>query len=239
MHNIKYHNILSIDCSLQHNVIAVLYNNTLHYKINKCNQNHEKNILTMINTLLSINHITIKNFKIISFFIGPGSFTGIRLNTSIAQGLSIPHNINLIGISTLKILAEQAWRLYHIKKVIVCHIANKTNLYWVQYKKHKKYDWVGKELLLTIHQAYEKIYSLKEKWYMVGSGIFYFQNIKNPFLYIININTPYAQDMITLTNIEVKKNNFLLLENIQLNYLNNPIYTTRIQKYNKLHIFHL
>ncbi|CAL4042877.1 tRNA threonylcarbamoyladenosine biosynthesis protein TsaB [Buchnera aphidicola (Takecallis arundicolens)] len=224
MHNTKHHNILSIDCSLQHNVIAILYNNILYYKIDQCHKNHEKNILTTLNSLLTINHITIKNFKILSFFIGPGSFTGIRLSASIAQGLSIPHNINLIGISTLKILAEQAWRLYQIKKVIVCNIANKTKLYWVQYKKNEKHDWIGKELLLTIHQAYEKIYSLQEIWYMVGSGIFYFQNIKNPFLYIKNINTSYAQDMIKLTQIEDKKSNFLLLENIHLNYLNNPSY---------------
>ncbi|WP_343128025.1 tRNA (adenosine(37)-N6)-threonylcarbamoyltransferase complex dimerization subunit type 1 TsaB [Buchnera aphidicola (Takecallis taiwana)] len=223
IHNLEYDNILSIDSSLDHNIIAILYNNTIHYQINECNKQHEKNILTMIHVLLIKNKLKINNFKIISFTIGPGSFTGIRLSTSIAQGLSIPNNIHLIGISTLKILAEQTWRLYKFDKIIVCNIANKKNIYWGQYIKKNNY-WVGSEISLTIDIAYQKINSLTEIWYMVGSGHIYFKNIKNQFLRIIRINTPYAEDMITLTRIEAKKKNFLLLENIHLNYLNNPIY---------------
>ncbi|QCI27219.1 tRNA (adenosine(37)-N6)-threonylcarbamoyltransferase complex dimerization subunit type 1 TsaB [Buchnera aphidicola] len=217
-------NIISIDSSYKYNIISIIYNNIFHYKIKKCNNNHEKNILYMIESLLKCNNIQINNFQIISFVNGPGSFTGIRLAASIAQGLSIPNNALLIGISSLKILAEQAWRLYKIKNIIICKIANKKNFFWVQYKRNKMNFWIGKELILNINQILIKINSLKKIWYITGSGFKYLKYQNNPFLHYIKIKESYEKDLISITMMEKQKKNFSLLNNIKLNYLNNPNY---------------
>lgn len=217
-------NILSIDASCKYNTVVMLYNNKIYYQRDKCNNNHEKNILTMIKNLLLSHCTEIQDFKIISFVTGPGSFTGIRLSASIAQGLSISNNINLIGISSLQVQAEQAWRLYKIQRIIICNIANKKKIYWAKYIKNEKNHWIGQELLLNIDEVLQKINLLKKKWYITGSGNIHFQTIHSPFLKYIHIDQSHAQDLITLTMIEEKKNNFLSIENIKLNYLNNPIY---------------
>ncbi|QCI26018.1 tRNA (adenosine(37)-N6)-threonylcarbamoyltransferase complex dimerization subunit type 1 TsaB [Buchnera aphidicola] len=216
-------NILSIDSSLQNNLVAMLYNNKLYYNVHTC-KHHEKNLLTMIQNLLTDQKARIQDFQIISFTTGPGSFTGIRLSASIAQGLSILNNIHLIGISTLEVLAEQIWRLYKIKKIIICNIANKKQVYWVKYTKNIKNIWNGKEVLLHINQAVQKIKNLKNTWYITGSGKIHFQNLYNPFLKYIETNQSYAKDLIKLTILAKKKKNFFLLNDIQLNYLHNPKY---------------
>ncbi|CAL4321444.1 tRNA threonylcarbamoyladenosine biosynthesis protein TsaB [Buchnera aphidicola (Panaphis juglandis)] len=221
-----YKNILSIDTSLHQTSISLFYKNNIQSKSKKCDYNHEKHILKILHKLLLINNFTIKDFHFISFTTGPGNFTGIRLGINIAQGLSIPYNIPLIGISTLKILAEQCWRRYKFKKIIVCNLANKKKVYWAQYIRNDFNVWEkkGKEELLNIKNMNYKIEYLKENWNVIGSGIMHIKNKNNPFLNIISITESHSQDLIPLTIIEIQKKNFFTLNNIKLNYLNNLDY---------------
>lgn len=219
-------NILSLETSLNQCSIAIYYKKKIDSEMKICNKNHEKNILPMLKFILIRNKMNISDFHVISFSNGPGNFTGIRIATSIAQGLSIPYNIPLIGISTLNILAEQAWRIKKIKKVIVCIKSGKHNVYWAKYMKNISNIWIKKqkELLLNIHEAYKKINTLREHWYMIGSGIMHFILIKNIFLTLIDIFEPHAQDLIPLTIYTLKQKKLKFsLKKIKLNYLNNII----------------
>ena len=75
----------------------------------------------------------------ISVGIGPGSFTGLRIGLSVSKGLCYPHNINLIGISTLKILANS---VNPKTENIVCLINDKGNYFYMS-----KYNSALEELI--------------------------------------------------------------------------------------------
>ena len=67
---------------------------------------HSELLTSTIKDILTQNNISAKELSAVAIGIGPGSFTGLRIGFSVAKGLCYPHKINLIGISSLKILAN-------------------------------------------------------------------------------------------------------------------------------------
>lgn len=67
---------------------------------------HSELLTTTIRDILSQNNLSVKDLSAVAIGVGPGSFTGLRIGFSVAKGLCYPHKINLIGISSLKILAN-------------------------------------------------------------------------------------------------------------------------------------
>ncbi|MEJ2542636.1 MAG: tRNA (adenosine(37)-N6)-threonylcarbamoyltransferase complex dimerization subunit type 1 TsaB [Calditrichaceae bacterium] len=59
---------------------------------------------------LTDNKLASENFmddlKLVAVSIGPGSFTGLRIGLSYAQGLCLGKNIPIVGISNHQVLAE-------------------------------------------------------------------------------------------------------------------------------------
>ena len=69
------------------------------------NYRHSELLTSFIDQILSKEKISIENLSAVSVSKGPGSFTGLRIGLSVAKGLCFPHNIPIIGINSLKILA--------------------------------------------------------------------------------------------------------------------------------------
>ena len=78
--------------------------------------------------LLTKNNISAKELSAVAIGIGPGSFTGLRIGFSVAKGLCYPHKINLIGISSLKILANS---IKNDSGDIIPMINDKGNFYYL------------------------------------------------------------------------------------------------------------
>lgn len=108
--------ILAIETSTKLCSVSLLCkkNITTYFKL--CPYNHNKYILHMINKILIVNTTKIKELNIITYSIGPGSFTGMRIGMGITQGLSFQYNIPTIGISTLATMAYGTWQLNKKKK---------------------------------------------------------------------------------------------------------------------------
>ena len=67
---------------------------------------HRELLTSSIQNILNENNLSVKDLSAVSVGIGPGSFTGLRIGLSVAKGLCYSHNIDLIGISSLKIIAN-------------------------------------------------------------------------------------------------------------------------------------
>ena len=77
-----------------------------HFELEDNKYRHSELLTSTIQDILSNEKLNIKDLDAISIGVGPGSFTGLRIGFSVAKGLCYPHKIKLIGISTLKILAN-------------------------------------------------------------------------------------------------------------------------------------
>ena len=89
---------------------------------------HSELLTSTIKDILTQNNISAKELSAVAIGIGPGSFTGLRIGFSVAKGLCYPHKINLIGISSLKILANS---IKNHSGDIIPMINDKGNFYYL------------------------------------------------------------------------------------------------------------
>jgi tRNA threonylcarbamoyladenosine biosynthesis protein TsaB len=69
---------------------------------------HGEQLTVMIDQLLKRNSTDIKSLLAISFSLGPGSYTGLRIGLATAKGLSFGLDIPFIGVSSLESLVSLA-----------------------------------------------------------------------------------------------------------------------------------
>ena len=100
--------ILNIETSSKNCSVSISQNGSL-----LCNFDHEEDkfrhselLTSTIKNLLDENNFTVKDLSAVAIGVGPGSFTGLRIGFSVAKGICFPNNTKLIGISSLKILAN-------------------------------------------------------------------------------------------------------------------------------------
>ncbi|CAL4322563.1 tRNA threonylcarbamoyladenosine biosynthesis protein TsaB [Buchnera aphidicola (Eriosoma grossulariae)] len=216
--------ILSIDTSMQACSVALLINDHIDYLYEESIKNHTKKILTMIQNILIRNKLLLKKVDLCAITKGPGTFTGIRTGICIATGLSIGSDIPVITFSTLEILAEQAWRVKKIKKLIIAIKLNKKLIYWNMYirKKNGLWEKQTKEFISTHQELYNQILTIKSDWTRIGDG---WKNINLnyniPNIKYIKIIQPHAQDIIILSKNFLKNNPFPINTIIQPDYFCN------------------
>ncbi len=89
---------------------------------------HSELLTSSIQNILNENNLDISGLSAVSVGIGPGSFTGLRIGFSVAKGLCYPHNTDLIGISSLKIIANSVVKE---NKNIISLIKDKGEHYYI------------------------------------------------------------------------------------------------------------
>lgn len=106
-------------------------------------------ILPMIQDILASNSLTLAQLDAIAYGCGPGSFTGIRIASSVAQGLGFAAQKPLIPISSLAALAQAALLEQQHSRVLVAVDARMNQIYWAMYEKNPQGNMqlIGQELL--------------------------------------------------------------------------------------------
>ncbi len=95
---------------------------------------HSQRLLPMVQQVLESAGIGLNKVDLIAYGRGPGSFTGIRICTSMTQGLALGQDLPVIGISTLAAMAQLAIDKAGAKEVIAAIDARMGEIYWGHYK---------------------------------------------------------------------------------------------------------
>ena len=208
-------NILCIDSSTEACSVALSINNTTtHHHFMLAPREHTQKILPTVNDVVKQANLTLADIDVIAYGQGPGSFTGVRIGISIAQGLAYGLEKQMVGVSTLQAMAQQALSNDpHCHSVYAAIDARMGEVYFAQYCNHDGVMTLqGKEIVIT-PQALIEMYqtqalTIETKSVLVGTGwaaypelLSYYQGCKAS-----EINYPDAQYMIKAASILISDN---------------------------------
>ena len=113
--------ILGIDTSSMAASVAVIEDNKLicEYTINT-KKTHSQKLMPMIENMLGLSDLNVREIDAIAVCEGPGSFTGLRIGMATAKAIAHVNDIPVIGVNSLEALAANMNLCY--KKI--CSIFN-------------------------------------------------------------------------------------------------------------------
>lgn len=126
--------ILAIDTATDTCSVALQIDATIIERHKLAPQKQSELILPMIQEVLAESQLDLHQINAIAFGCGPGSFTGIRLATSIVQGLCFGADLPAIPISTLQALAQGFYHTTQNKNIITSLDARMQEIYFAVYQ---------------------------------------------------------------------------------------------------------
>ena len=126
-------------------------------------------VLGLIQSLMEKSSLSINQLHAIAFGCGPGSFTGLRIASSVVQGLGFSFNIPIITVSSMAAMAQAALMTHGWKNVRVIMDAHQEHVYYADYQANHENLMVlkGDEHLSLPNSLSPTSF---EEYYGVGNG---------------------------------------------------------------------
>lgn len=100
--------ILALDSATEQCSAALLVDGQLFERKSTAVKQHAAEILGMVDEVLKESGCRMPDIDFIAYGQGPGSFTGVRIAVSAAQGIALALNKKLVGVSSLEAMALRA-----------------------------------------------------------------------------------------------------------------------------------
>lgn len=172
--------LLSIETSTENCSVAITDGERLLFKSELAPQKHAEIVIPMIDSLFAQIGFDKKELEGIVLGSGPGSFTGVRIAASTAQGLALGLNLKVAMVTSLEALCTEAITNYGKKPeyVISSIDARMGEVYLAVYKCNAaEVELIDEERVLKPSEALKHISSLidSDKVITCGSGIEHLQ----------------------------------------------------------------
>ncbi len=125
--------ILALDTSSEACSVALWLDGEVREDFRLLPRQHTRLLLPMVDQLLVDAGLNLTQLDAIAFGRGPGSFTGLRIATGVAQGLALGGDLPLLPVSTLAALAQAAHRQAGAERVLAAIDARMDEVYWGAY----------------------------------------------------------------------------------------------------------
>lgn len=123
--------ILALETSTDACSVALYRDGDFFVEEEVCPRQHSQLLLPMVQRVLQRAETSLSACEAIAFGQGPGSFTGVRMATGVAQGLAFGLHVPVIPVSTLAALAWAAAK--QPGRYLATLDARMQELYWAVY----------------------------------------------------------------------------------------------------------
>lgn len=220
--------ILGIDTSSMAASVAVIEDNKLicEYTINT-KKTHSQKLMPMIENMLSLSDLNVRELDAIAVCEGPGSFTGLRIGMATAKAIAHVNDIPVIGVNSLEVLAANM----NLCDKKICSILDAqrnqvyTGRYYYEGTKLVEIKEIG---IQPIDELLEELAQSKEEWILVGEAVYKYED---KIREIENIEIPAASNNVTKAGslCSVAKVKFDEGKDIFNCYTVNPLYIRKSQ----------
>lgn len=101
--------LLAIDTLSSICTVAILGSDgSLHIRRGSGQRRHAREVLSLVDAVLDDSRLPLAALSAIAVINGPGSFTGLRIGATVAQGLAFSTGLPVIPVSSLDLLAAAA-----------------------------------------------------------------------------------------------------------------------------------
>ena len=231
--------ILALDTTTEACSAALQSGNDIHDLYQVAPRRHAELILPMVDDLLEKAGLELAQLDCIAFARGPGAFTGVRLCTSIAQGLAFAAEVPVLGISTLATMAQGYSG--DVRTILAAIDARMGEIYWGLFQQDEKHcvQALGSEAVckpgeleisldsdIRNHRCLE--ISLDSDIYGCGTGWGKYEDIlsQKTSKHLVGINPaqlPNAKDMLPLARESLEQGKSCLAKQAMPVYLRNKV----------------
>lgn len=155
--------ILALETSSEYCSCALWHDGSVTDSRVHAGQRHSSLLLPMATALLARAGAGFATLDAIAFGAGPGSFTGVRIACSVAQGLAFARDLPLLPVVTLEALAHACVA----GRVIACIDARMGELYLAAYERS---DAGWRVLQAPVLVRPDALPHLPGPWHACGSG---------------------------------------------------------------------
>lgn len=160
--------ILAIDATTEACSAALFFDGEINQRFEVAPRRHTELILPMVRDLLSEAGIQLNQLDTIAVDQGPGSFTGVRVSTGVAQGLAFAAEIPVIPVSSLAAMAYAAHQELEQSTVLASIDARMKEVYWGLFSCREKHvSLIEAERVSSIKELSDTI---REDCIAVGTG---------------------------------------------------------------------
>ncbi|WP_370210913.1 tRNA (adenosine(37)-N6)-threonylcarbamoyltransferase complex dimerization subunit type 1 TsaB [Alloalcanivorax venustensis] len=127
--------ILALETATDACSVALYRNGDIQERFEPGARRQTERILPLVDELLAEAGVTLAAVDALAFGHGPGAFTGVRVATSVVQGLAFARDLPVAGVSTLAACALAAFDRYpHRSRVLAAFDARMGELYLGAYQ---------------------------------------------------------------------------------------------------------
>ena len=121
--------ILALDTAGQGCSVALLDGERIIERFEAAPRRHAASLLPMAEACLAEADLALRELDAVAFGRGPGSFTGLRIATGVAQGMAFAADLPVVPVSNLAACAAAALRLRGWRDVVVAFDARMGEIY--------------------------------------------------------------------------------------------------------------
>lgn len=128
-------NLLAIDTSSDACSVAVQVDDKIHEKHVVEPREHTNILVPMIEELLQEAGVSLSVLDAVILGNGPGSFIGMRIGASVAQGICHGAGLKIVPLSSLAAIAAEAIAVHGADKVLVAQDAHMREVYVGRFRR--------------------------------------------------------------------------------------------------------
>lgn len=102
-------NILAIDTATEACSVALSRNGQVHARFEVVGRAHTRVLLPMLDEVLAEADVSPAQIDLFACGVGPGSFAGVRIGVGIVKGLALALERPVVAVSSLALIAQQAF----------------------------------------------------------------------------------------------------------------------------------